>query len=375
MNLPLRMLNISDIHGGHDRVSTELIIDRFDEFVTPHLSEIQMMTIDGDTYDRLLTLHSRPANQMTAWGIKLLHLCEQNNIVLRVLRGTYSHDYDQPKVFETWYNSYGFKFDFKYVDTVSCEYIKRFKMKVVYLPDDLPYKTSDECIDAVRDMIRGQGWDKVDYCFGHGTFDYAISGPAHTKPAFCYRVEQFDFVTKKAVFGHVHTHSARGNMFYNGSFDRLRQGEEEPKGFTIITDDGKSANVTFYENKKATLFKTIDMSIGVYADTEAAVEVLLRKLSKAFPKKSSVGFLRILYTDILHKQIFITIAHQNYPNLTISSEKQTDDQKTSTIQWTDLSTVSLTNPTQDNLPEMLSSFVETTLKASLSPERIKQMVT
>jgi hypothetical protein len=75
---------------------------------------------------------------------------------------------------------------------------------------------------------------------------------AHDSAAYMSFTRHFIFI------GHVHTHSVVGNAIAQGSFDRLKHGEEEPKGFVIAyIDEDNGDHVFFVENTKARIYKTV----------------------------------------------------------------------------------------------------------------------
>lgn len=256
--LPCVIASISDIHLGHRSNPTLNIIAALDKVIFEDrlLEKIDLLILAGDIYERLLDLNHPDIGEIDMWMSRVLRGCHKHKVALRVLRGTRSHDWDQPQRFELFYEMLKLDIDFKYVDTLEIEYMTALDAHVLYVPDNYKHDSS-ETLEEVRELLRARALDKVDISIMHGMFDYQQPegirvAEAHDSAAYMSFTRHFIFI------GHVHTHSVVGNAIAQGSFDRLKHGEEEPKGFVIAYIDEDNGNhVFFVENTKARIYKTV----------------------------------------------------------------------------------------------------------------------
>lgn len=98
-----------------------------------------------------------------------------------------------------------------------------------------------------------------------------MSNAAHNSDDFLSIVKHFINI------GHIHTFSTCQKIIAGGSFDRLRHGEEEPKGGVSCTISENGNSYVFIENKFAKIFKTINIK---QKDVEQALLYLDKQLSK-----------------------------------------------------------------------------------------------
>lgn len=260
--LPIKTLNFSDIHLGCPRLDSEWMVMNLLEFIFSTIEKVKpdMISIQGDLFDNGLSLADNSIPFIFDFICALLVHCQQNDIILRVLRGTLVHDRTQPALFSILYHKMKLKGDIKYFDSISVEYIPKFDLYVGYIPDNTPFNSSEEVIDMLKQKMEELNLKKLDYLYMHGSFDFTLPIAAHKHCKILFRNDQFSFVKRYVVTGHIHKHAIKGNVINNGSLDRLCHNEEEPKGCVFIDDNGESAKITFIENKKASIFSTIDLT-------------------------------------------------------------------------------------------------------------------
>lgn len=258
--MKLKIACISDIHLGHKRNKTIDIIRALDNNFLKHpdLVNCSIIFLAGDLYDRLLEPTSPDKSDIYLWFVRLCKFCETNNIILRILEGTPSHDWKQAEVLPTIKTISTIPLDFKYVKTLSIEHIDALDIDVLYIPDEWR-STPEETLAEVKELLQSRGLEKVDFGVFHGNFEYQLPQnipgiPRHSS------AEYLNIVSELIFIGHIHTHSRFDRIVAEGSFDRLSHGEEEPKGFVIADVDvgNNSREVYFIENKDARIYKTID---------------------------------------------------------------------------------------------------------------------
>jgi len=248
---------VSDIHLGHHKTTTKEILDALRVAFpnTARLAEIDLLIIAGDVFDRLLQLPDDNVIEIRIWMNDFLRACKKWDVVVRCLEGTPSHDWKQCKHFVAENESSQIGADFKYHSTLCIEYIEKFDMHLLFIPDEWKHDTDDTWLDVKRTMSE-HGLDMVDITVMHGAFAYQL--PPHV-PSPTHDPARYISITRYVVFvGHIHKHSVFDIIISAGSFDRLTHGEEEPKGHVrvVLTSDGKM-NITFIENKQAKLYITV----------------------------------------------------------------------------------------------------------------------
>ncbi len=321
----LRITSVSDIHLLHRNNKTSYIIKNLDTYLCTDevLSKTDVLFIAGDLFDGPVAFSNEDIGLVNIWIAKLLHKCRRYNVCLRVLEGTPSHDMNQSKIF-TNLNEILFKdsesgVDLQYVKTLSVEYIERFGINVLYVPDEWNHDTHDTLLE-VKSILKTKGLDKVDFAVMHGQFEYQMTDVVkqhlkHDSSEYLSLVEHLIFI------GHIHKHSFKSRIYSHGSFDRLSHNEEEAKGYIYATvyKDG-NYNCQFIENKGARLYKTIRCSGD---DTEYN----MKRIDKVAAKLPNESFIRVVSEQsnpIMNAQ---DILKQRWPDLFWSFTKDKEKDK------------------------------------------------
>jgi hypothetical protein len=303
---------VSDIHLLHPKTPTALIIDNLDKCFTNNkaLCNVDMVVLAGDVFDREAAFQDRNVHLCLVWISRLLKLCVEHGIVLRVLNGTPSHDREQSISFVTMVESFGLtkeQLDFRYIDKVEVERIDKLKIDVLYVPDEVHYDTAYTWIDVQKELVE-KGLSQVDYAFMHGLFEFQV--PELVEPHIKHVSENYLGIVKEFIFiGHDHTPRINGRIGIQGSFDRLSHGEEHKKGYLRSWRSGQEEPMwEVVENKGALTYTTIscrqnDIETGMeYVQAKAAklppgshVRVLVKKNS---PLLESGKELRRIFPDL-----------------------------------------------------------------------------
>lgn len=278
---------ISDIHLGNKRNPTARKIALLrkaipDDAVTAQLDYIW---IAGDTYDDLLNHSSEEVIEIDFWIASLLRLCKKHHIKLRVLLGTRSHDYTQPKRFTAINHLAKIDADLQYIDDI-CVKVEN-GISILYVPDDMDRDT-DRIFHVVKTKMMEQGLEQVDFAIMHGQFEHqlpeVVRAPKHNLEKYLSIVKHYIFI------GHVHIHSVKDRAIAQGSFDRDRHGEELPKGHVrfevnLTTNDRRCR---FVVNKDAMIFKTLKI---VQKDIDAVIDLLKKQIFGKIPDGSHVRLM------------------------------------------------------------------------------------
>ena len=254
---PLKALAISDLHCGNPRLDPIHFTACICEYVLPKITkELDYLFICGDFFDLLVTMNSAASFAAMTVISKLKEECFKNDVKLRVLRGTYTHDRDQPKHFMTASPEYNSCVEV--VDSMCIEYDKDLDTTILYMPDNLSFGAT--IYEHVEKLLKLHMLDKVDIVIHHGYFKHMLP-PGIPEPSGTLDFEIFKKFYKGCVLnGHVHTTSIHQNVISVGSFDRFAYGEEEDKGFYIVKrDDTGKYSYEFVKNEHAIPFWTINL--------------------------------------------------------------------------------------------------------------------
>lgn len=341
----LHIACVSDIHIGNKRNTAPEIISNLRK-AFPDNAETAMLDIiflAGDVFDDLLTLNDNDLATIDLWICSLLHLCAKHDIVLRVLAGTGSHDWSQSERFITINEIAKTNTDVKFVKDLSIEYIDRFGINVLYVPDEWESST-DKTLDQVKSLLSAKGLSKVDYAIMHGQFHYqlppVVKAPKHNEEEYLALVKELIFI------GHVHKFSRYDRIIAQGSFDRLNHGEEEPKGHVRATvSKNSNREIAFVENTTAKKFITIDC-------TYLSLDETISKIDNNVNALPDASFVRVMGDS--SNPIFsnMEMLIRRYPLLLFSKLIKDTDEETVELIETDDVFIPITI-TPDNIVSLL----------------------
>lgn len=257
----MNIVGISDIHLFNRRNLTIDIISNLDKYFIPVLEtgNIKLLLIAGDLFDRRLQFNHDDTTLSIEWMYKLLSVCNKYNIILRVLEGTPSHDWEQSKHF-TKVSRFYKKVNFKYISKISIEYIPEIDKSILYVPDEATEST-EKTLQIVKELMYQQNLESVDIGCMHGMFKYQLPNVDIPDKNFHDETEYLKLIKGPIIIGHIHKHKPKGRILSPGSFDRLSFNENENKGFLQIEMDDKNSSIfkkKFIINKSAKIFEYID---------------------------------------------------------------------------------------------------------------------
>lgn len=292
----MRILLLADIHIGcikdipyfynvmTDIIEKEIVFAKTDAVV-----------ILGDYFDRLFKVNEEYVSLTINTMSYLVRACSKNKTKIRIVYGTESHEMDQYKLFNYHFTSK--KVDIKLFTTAEEEELFP-GVNVLYLPEEY---ISDKHEFYKDTLYSGKQYK---YIFGHGviedgmpaavSFGHSANNTEKQVPRF--KSGELSAASEVAVFGHYHVHTTmEGNVHYVGSLFRHSFGEEEPKGYGIITDD----QFSFVENKEAYIYKTyeFDSTSSVYNNPDdliREIEAIKNENPELF-KGVHYGRIRIIY--------------------------------------------------------------------------------
>jgi len=342
----LKVLTLSDLHVNVARLGAKFSTWSLQEYFRVNDSIISSMDgiiLAGDVYDRLLIHPSNETVYIMEWIISLFKYCKDNNLFLRVLEGTKSHDWGQSKDFVIV--SRMFKMvDFAYYDTVVIERMEKYDTTVLYIPDEWS-STCDKTWDYVLNMMNEQHISEVDIAVMHGAFEYQLDFPG----VDVHVLERYERIVKYYIcIGHIHTSIVKGKSYPNGSFLRFAFNEPNPKGGWIhVIEDGVH-KPTFLENENATQFVKVEILL------EYSTRVSKAKINKAVKKLPNGSFVAIVLNRKSAFMSELSSLKDQYPNITFTRELVggVDEEVVAVKEY------SVFNITEDNLLSTYGDFVE-----------------
>lgn len=276
----LNIISLGDIHLGNKRTTTLEVIHGLNKTFNSmeNLSDIDIIFIEGDLFDTLLYNDDNDVRHIHLWQVKFCAMCKKNNIKLRILEGTPSHDMKQSTMFISVNEDYDIMADLKYIDKISVEVFDEWQASVVYIPDEANVMAIDTYHEAVQ-SIRDAGLENVDMACMHGAFNYQLP---FGDDGHCHDIKLWsELVTGVIMIGHIHVPSHNGKVVAAGSFDRISHNEEHSKGMCHITLTNDDFQVKFIENKSAKTYKTINCKD---LTTDGLLDTIMKVVDGVRPK-------------------------------------------------------------------------------------------
>lgn len=312
-NSKLKALVFSDVHLYHDKTKTEhIVLGLFKALAdSEKLRDVDIIFISGDLFDHSVFMPNKDTRFVINFIYHLLNMCAKYDIVLRILEGTPSHDWRQSKLIIDINNNRVDPVDAKHAINLSIEHIERFGIDVLYVPDEWGSGCADTFLE-VKELLDKHNLDKVDLSIMHGCFNYQFPVNLVGKPDVHDEQSYLDITRYLIIIGHYHTPSVYERIYVPGSFDRLKHGEEEPKGYLEFTlYDTGAYDVTFIENEDAMIYKTFDCS-------DTPVSEVIRHISRYLNGSTDECFIRILANkeDAIYSGL--TDLKRTFPQVTFS---------------------------------------------------------
>ena len=257
----MRLVNISDIHiGKKDDMMLKEELEIFFDYLKD-TENIDMITISGDLFDRVLTANEYGTTLALEFIQRLIDLYIPE-IDIRIIKGTRSHDFNQLDILKVFKEKAGSHF--KIIEKNEVEVFNGYK--ILYLPEEYPTDYDDfykENLLGVEDKV-------YDFIIGHGMIDFiAFTGyeddsenRVHGTPT--HKADDLIRVTKgPIIFGHIHEKQEyKDKIYYTGSYSRYSFDTPSEKGFMVFDiddDDPSKFKMTFIENTKAPTYAVLDI--------------------------------------------------------------------------------------------------------------------
>lgn len=257
----MKLVNISDIHiGKKDDMKLKEELEIFFDYLKD-TEDIDMITISGDLFDRVLTANEYGTTLALEFIQRLIDLYIPE-IDIRIIKGTRSHDFNQLDILKVFKEKAGSHF--KIIEKNEVEVFNGYK--ILYLPEEYP----TDYDDFYKENLLGVDDKTYDFIIGHGMIDFiAFTGyeddsenRVHGTPT--HKADDLIRVTKgPIIFGHIHEKQEyKDKIYYTGSYSRYSFDTPSEKGFMVFDiddDDPSKFKMTFIENTKAPTYAVLDI--------------------------------------------------------------------------------------------------------------------
>jgi len=224
-------IHLADLHFGafDPKKQYDILMDQVYTKIDM-LPKVDIISIDGDIFDHKVMSNSDAALYATKFIDHLVYLSKVKNATLVILAGTYSHDFDQLKLFYHYMDhNVEDGLDIRVITNIQFEYIKG--AKILMVPE---LNGVDESV--YQKFFFHSGW--YDEAFVHGTFEGSVYGNLTSGNSRLLTAHDFSFCKGVVISGHVHKSGCfQGFYYYCGCPYRWKFGEEEAKGFLIVLHD------------------------------------------------------------------------------------------------------------------------------------------
>lgn len=301
----LTQIHIADLHFGAFNPKTQYDI-LVEQFLTPisQIPKIDVIVVDGDTFDHKTMSNSETSMFASIFVSNLVDLARQKNATLVLLHGTYSHDFDQLKLFYHYLNDK--TVDVRIVTTIKFEMIKG--AKVLCIPE---LYGVDESV--YQHFFFESGW--YDEAFIHGTFKGAVYGD-NVGAGRLLTPQDFAYCKGVTISGHVHKSGCfNGFYYYCGCPYRWKFGEEEDKGYLILCHDlDTQIHYVQFEKIESFRYDTIYLDELISEDPKKIIDYI-----NNLKQNQGIDFIKVRFRVPIpgYNKTIINNYYRNNSNVTV----------------------------------------------------------
>lgn len=359
----LTYIAISDVHIGNPRIASRELYMKMKKYLYPMLSlpendpnKVDVLFVCGDFFDTLLTMNTESSIIAVKIIDDLVALALEHNFLIRVIRGTYTHDRNQSRFFMKYLGRESNVV--KVYETMALEYIEFINKWVMYTPDNLPYENQ---LAEMEKLMKDNQLEKVDILVNHGYFrhqlPHGITPPHNTLVA--EEVREKIVPHGFCISGHVHVAGSYLHVISIGSFDRFSHGEEYEKGFYIIHDKNGIITYNHVDNHDACIFSTIELhdrgkdNNGEFGKFRSWFN---KNIVQFVPELANQVHIRIKADDVALVEACAKYARETYENVVI--DKMVESTKEQIIENVNMHLDELPVITPVNLSELMLPIIQ-----------------
>lgn len=253
---------IADVHIGNKAISWKEYKHQLKKGVIEKLEQmtfLDMIVLCGDTLHCQVSMNSDYASVFFWFIGKIVKIAKKKNSVVRVIKGTRSHDLDQLDTIKFYEDDA--EVDFKVIDDYMIETIDG--LNYAYIAENY----IDQSPNDYYSEIFSKPKNYFDMIFGHLTIEQTQFVEQNSEnlntQAPIFRLKDFYKVANLIVCGHIHTPmNFNDRFFYVGSTLRTCHGEEHDKGWNVITylPKEKLYRIDKIVNKYTFNFNTLELT-------------------------------------------------------------------------------------------------------------------
>lgn len=258
-------IHIADLHFGafNPKTQYQILQEQFlSKIVT--LPKIDLISVDGDIFDHKVMSNSDVVLYASLFIDNLVSICREKQATLIILHGTYSHDYDQLKMFYHYMDDK--TVDVRVITQIQFEIVKN--CRILCIPELYGVEES-----IYQNFFNESGW--YDEAFIHGTYKGSVFGD-NVGAGRLLTEEDFRYCLGVAISGHVHKGGCfNGFYYYCGCPYRWKFGEEEDKGFLILVHDLDTRyHYTHFEKIESFRYDTIFLDDLISNDPKDIIDYI-----------------------------------------------------------------------------------------------------
>ena len=314
-------IHLADMHFGafNPKTQYDILMEQFYNQID-QLPKIDLVSIDGDTFDHKVMSNSDTALYATKFIDQLVRLCQRKNATLVILAGTYSHDFDQLKLFYHYMDDP--TLDVRVVTNIQFETIKG--ARILMIPE---LNGLDESV--YRHFLFESGW--YDEAFVHGTFEGSVYGNLTSGNSRLFTAKDFIYCTGVVISGHVHKPGCfQGFYYYCGCPYRWKFGEDEDKGYLILVHNLDS-NLHYVDFEKIESFRydTIFLDELVSNDPKKICDYINSR-----KEKEGIDYIKVKFRVPIegYNQTIINNYYRNNPSTFVEFMSPSETLKENEIQ-------------------------------------------
>ena len=312
-------IHLADLHFGafNPKSQYEILMNQVYNRIV-QLPKIDIISIDGDIFDHKVMSNSDAALYASKFIDNLVHLSIEKNATLVLLAGTYSHDFDQLKLFYHYMDhNVELGADIRIITDIRFEYIKG--AKILMIPELNSVSES-----VYQKFFFHSGW--YDEAFVHGTFEGSVYGNLTSGSSRLLTEKDFIFCKGVAISGHVHKSGCfKGFYYYCGCPYRWKFGEEEQKGFLILAHDLDS-RVHYVSFQEIDSFKYITIYLDelVSEDPKKICDWINERKAK-----DGIDYIKVKFRVKIpgYNKTIINNYYRNNPNVFVEFEQLDEIEK------------------------------------------------
>ena len=313
---------ISDVHVGNPRLSSRELYQKLKKYLYPrlrlpadHPDKIDILFVCGDYFDTLLTMNTEASIISVMIIDDLIGMAMEYGFLIRVIRGTYTHDRNQCKFFNKRFAETNVV---KVYESMGIEYIESVDKWIMYTPDNLPYESQ---ISEMEKLIKDNQLEGVDILINHGYLDFMLPEgvPPPKNVLYASDLKQRIIPHGICLSGHVHKPMLTATGVISvGSFDCFAHGEEDrPKGFYLIRERDGVMKPEYIVNEDAGNFKTIKLNGSDNASEYTRFQEWFDNAVRNRPQLAHQIHVRIKADDIALAEACAKYARDTYKDVVI----------------------------------------------------------